>query len=188
MEKLAGFQCANLRHFRCGQRIHYDLLSSLCIKNATSAWLHIRHQYELPYLLYAICRLDVNTDWPQIAEQNLQGSFTKHFQQQLLWKCGLGPPSISDSEWQQIAENSLPAALQYHIWPVDHTVSLQSQVTPHAAASVDCVWADVQYLCKQLKQQPSLSIHLQLTVCMGLMYSLCNGYGSVDELVVAVPP
>lgn len=99
--------------------------------------MQMRYQLRMPNLQYTICRLDLNTDWPQIAEQNLQGILTKHFQEQLLWRRGLGPPSKSDSEWQQIARNSLPAALQYHIWPDDSRVSLQSQVTPPAV--VDCV-------------------------------------------------
>ena len=79
---------------------------------------------------FAICRSNVVTGWSQLASLNLQGSFTRQVQHELQCNRQLGPPPLSESDWQLMAHNSLAAALQYHIWPTDQTSSgSQAQVT-----------------------------------------------------------
>ena len=96
--------------------------------------------------LITVCRLSVQQNWAKLAETNLQGSFTKKVQQRLLWDNSLGLPSWSDEEWQQISDNSLPAALQHHIWPAQSRISPRSEVRPTYTSAGICCCACVHRL------------------------------------------
>lgn len=86
-----------------------------------------------------LCRLNLSTNWAECSALNLQGSFTKRVQHQLQSHKGLGPPSLSDSDWQQIAHNSLPAALQHLMWPANGALSPQAQVSsPQLTTNKHC--------------------------------------------------
>lgn len=120
-----------------------------CYRTQLAALLHMPHwlvisDRQILLLTYGslpcpVCRLSVQKDRAKLAETNLQGTFTKKVQQRLLWDNSLGLPSWSDEEWQQVANNSLPAALQHHIWPAPSRISPRSDVRPtHLRASFCC--------------------------------------------------
>ena len=113
-----------------------------------------------------MCGRDVQTKWADLAEISIQGTFTKEAERQLLTKKKLGRPSWSDDEWQHKAHSSLPAALQYHIWPQDHDASssFPSQV-------------------KQLTVVPAaLVVHMN-TACSVCTVSTCSSvpYSNVSQ-------
>ena len=111
-----------------------------------------------------MCRLNVQANWAEIAELNLRGTFTKEAQQHLLWDRSLGLPSWSDDDWQRIANSSLPAALQYHIWPADITTSLRSQVSPIHTSASSCSIAACEH--RSMLDISVLRQHVNIWWCM----------------------
>lgn len=75
----------------------------------------------------AMCRIDVSGGWDSIAL--VPGSVPSALLDSL---SALPPdlclPDVEDSDWQQAGAASLPAALQFHMWPLMQSQGQTQQV------------------------------------------------------------
>lgn len=73
------------------------------------------------------CRLDIDVGWAEATQLELTGTLNMHWQH-CLQRQGLGLPVMQEEEWERIAKDSLPAALQRLIWPASQAYRATTQV------------------------------------------------------------